>query len=197
MQNKKEKKNKNQRTLNTHTYDRCTHTNTNTQKGGYVALTPKHHELYLEYWCYYLQIPILSVNYRKAPEFKFPHGFNDAFNVYKQCVLTNGGCIGIQFNDKNNEKFKILVCGDSAGGCLTAAVTAKAIADKLPTPKGIIMAYPLLDCSLVFCFFFQIFFFLIAFVFLKIKQCIFLQTHVTQNLKQKKNCEPTNINIRH
>lgn len=45
-------------------------------------------------WADTLGIPILSVNYRKAPENPYPAGFNDCFDVYELLVTTQGQCIG-------------------------------------------------------------------------------------------------------
>jgi acetyl esterase/lipase len=47
--------------------------------GGFIAMSPQHHADYLSFWAMALGIPVLSVNYRKAPEFPFPCGFEDAW----------------------------------------------------------------------------------------------------------------------
>lgn len=38
---------------------------------------PKHHADYLARWAKMLEVPILSVDYRKAPEHPYPSAFND------------------------------------------------------------------------------------------------------------------------
>lgn len=47
--------------------------------GGFIAMSPQHHADYLSHWAIMLGVPVLSVNYRKAPEFPFPCGFEDAW----------------------------------------------------------------------------------------------------------------------
>jgi hypothetical protein len=47
--------------------------------GGFIAMSPQHHADYLSFWARTLEVPILSVNYRKAPEHPFPCGFEDAW----------------------------------------------------------------------------------------------------------------------
>ncbi len=69
---------------------RCRHVIVNFPGGGFVAMSPKHHELYLRKWANYLHLPILCVDYRKAPEHPYPAGFNDAYDVYYAVVKTRG-----------------------------------------------------------------------------------------------------------
>ena len=65
-------------------------------------MTPAHHQDYLINWAYHLNIPILSINYRKAPEDPFPNGFNDCYDIYNLLMKTNGQIINM------NKKKKIL-----------------------------------------------------------------------------------------
>lgn len=60
---------------------------------------------------------VISVDYRLAPEHKFPKGFTDCFDVIKW-VYNNGEEINVDSN-------KIGVSGDSAGGNLSAVCTLK------------------------------------------------------------------------
>ena len=110
---------------------------------------------------------IFSVDYRKAPEFPYPNGFNDAYEVYKTIVQTNGKVLGIK-TDKNDPIIKVVLAGDSAGmnifmftdmfiyyyligykgGNFVAAVCCRAIIEKIKIPDGLLMAYPVLDLNL-------------------------------------------------
>ena len=112
--------------------------------GGFIAMNPKHHEAYIRKWANYLRIPIISVDYRKAPEYPFPHGFNDCYNVYETIIKTKGNIIGIR-NVKNSNELKIALSGDSAGGNFVATVCLRSIVEKFQIPNGLLMAYPCLD----------------------------------------------------
>lgn len=61
---------------------------------------------------------VLSVDYRLAPEYKFPTAYNDAWDVV-QWVAQRGKAYGLQAD-------KIAVGGDSAGGTLSAACAISA-----------------------------------------------------------------------
>jgi len=116
--------------------------------GGFVAQTPHHHSDYLSYWANLLDLPVLSVNYRKAPAHPFPDGLNDCFEVYKQLIVSNGKCIGMNSDHRDGdgtEKIQIALVGDSAGGNLAAAVTLKSIVDSISLPIGVHLIYPSLD----------------------------------------------------
>lgn len=70
------------------------------------------------------RIKVISVDYRLAPEHRFPAAPDDVLAVYRELLKTyRPGNIGIY--------------GCSAGGTLTAQVTAALIAKKLPQPGAI------------------------------------------------------------
>jgi acetyl esterase/lipase len=70
------------------------------------------------------RIKVISVDYRQAPEFQFPAATDDVLAVYRELLKTHKpGNIGIY--------------GCSAGGTLTAQVTAAIIARKIPRPGAI------------------------------------------------------------
>jgi acetyl esterase/lipase len=114
--------------------------------GGFVAMKPKHHEDYLTVWAKKLKVPILSVNYQKAPEHPYPAGFNDCFDVYKALVESRGEIMGIALPD-SAPALSIALVGDSAGGNFVAAVTLRAIHEGMRLPNGIHMIYPCLDMA--------------------------------------------------
>ncbi len=58
---------------------------------------------------------VLSVDYRLAPEFPFPEGLLDCYEVTK--ILHQ------QYAEKNNRKKEIILMGDSAGANIAAAVS--------------------------------------------------------------------------
>lgn len=70
------------------------------------------------------RIKVISVDYRQAPEHQFPAATDDVLAVYRELLKTyKPGSIGIY--------------GCSAGGTLTAQVTAATIAGNLPRPGAI------------------------------------------------------------
>ena len=77
---------------------------------------------------------VLSVEYRKAPENKFPAAHDDAFAAYKW-AMRHASEIG-------GDSSRMALAGESAGGNLAMA-TAMAVRDaKLPLPKYILAVYP-------------------------------------------------------
>ena len=92
--------------------------------GGFIAMSPLHHADYLCYWAKKLQVPIIAVNYRKAPTSPWPAGLNDCYDVYKAIIQSEGHCIGL---NHERQRLRIAVVGDSSGGNLAAAITLKAI----------------------------------------------------------------------
>lgn len=80
---------------------------------------------------------IIYVDYRLAPRYKFPAALNDCFSAYKW-VLKNKKNLNIDEN-------KIILMGDSAGGCLAADLMFKIIEEKLVKPCMQMLIYPVLD----------------------------------------------------
>lgn len=64
--------------------------------------------------CHRIECIVVSVDYRLSPEFRYPHGFNDAYLATKW-VYTNARTLG---GDPN----RVVVMGDSAGGNFAAGV---------------------------------------------------------------------------
>jgi acetyl esterase/lipase len=66
-----------------------------------------------------LSRPLISVDYRLAPEYKFPMGFNDCYEVCKYYFTNSMKLFGLPPES-------LVLMGDSAGGNLAAAVSLKA-----------------------------------------------------------------------
>jgi acetyl esterase len=78
---------------------------------------------------------VVSVQYRKAPEFKFPTAHNDAFAAYRW-VRDNATTLKINAQ-------RIAVAGESAGGNLAAGVCMMAKTANVPLPVHQLLVYPI------------------------------------------------------
>lgn len=77
----------------------------------------------------------IAVEYRKAPENKFPAAHEDAFAAYKW-VLANAGSFG-------GDPKRVAVAGESAGGNLALNVAIRARDEKIQIPAHELLIYPL------------------------------------------------------
>lgn len=82
---------------------------------------------------------VISVDYRLAPEYPFPNGLEDCYNVTKAIAES---IHNEQLKSKRKEKRKLILSGDSAGGNLAAVVSllAKKNGDFMPDKQ--ILYYP-------------------------------------------------------
>lgn len=78
---------------------------------------------------------VVSVEYRHAPEFKFPAQHDDAAAAYRW-VLQNAAAWG-------GDSRKIALAGESAGGNLAIATAIYARDNKLAMPQHILSVYPI------------------------------------------------------
>jgi acetyl esterase len=77
---------------------------------------------------------VVSVEYRKGPESKFPTAHNDAFDAY-QFVLKNAASMKVDTS-------KIAVVGERAGGNLAANVSIMARDKRIKMPVYEVLIYP-------------------------------------------------------
>ncbi|KAI0136833.1 Alpha/Beta hydrolase protein [Xylariales sp. AK1849] len=124
--------------------------------GGFVAMDPRCNDDKLFAWAGKTGVPILSLDYKKAPEFPYPYALNECFDVYTTIVKSKGRCIGMS----GNQAPKVVLTGDSAGGNLATAVTLMIIESsignrrpglaqgELPIPDGLVLLYPGLDMNI-------------------------------------------------
>ena len=92
--------------------------------GGFISMPPVAHNDYLSGWAKGLGVPVLAVDYRKAPENPYPAGLLDCYEVYQQIVETEGKVLGM---NAEGREVRLALVGDSSGGNLAAALTLKAI----------------------------------------------------------------------
>ncbi|KAJ7045745.1 Alpha/Beta hydrolase protein [Mycena alexandri] len=117
--------------------------------GGFVAMSPEHHEERLRMWAVTTGKPILSIDYGKAPEYPYPFAIDEAFDTYKVLVESVGALLGM-----SGKKLNILLSGDSAGASVTANVVFRIIEHNenpanrltpLPQPIALVFNYAALD----------------------------------------------------
>jgi len=83
---------------------------------------------------------VVAVDYRLAPEHKFPAAVEDCLAAYRW-LRAGGGDIGA-------DRARVAVAGDSAGGNLAAVVSQLAAAGGTPVPTCQALIYPAVDFSL-------------------------------------------------
>ena len=83
---------------------------------------------------------VVAIDYRLAPEHKFPAAAEDCFAAYTW-LRAHGGDLG-------GDATRVAVAGDSAGGNLSAVVSQLAASAGVPVPTCQALIYPAVDFSL-------------------------------------------------
>jgi acetyl esterase/lipase len=124
--------------------------------GGFVAMNPRTNDDKLLAWAGRTGLPIISLDYRKAPEYPYPYALNECYDVYHTLITSRGRCIGLS----GEVRPRIILTGDSAGGNLATGVVLMILQSQqdssrkwpdqetLPVPEGLILAYPGLDMNI-------------------------------------------------
>eukprot|EP01094_Clydonella_sp_ATCC50884_P016407 TRINITY_DN2727_c0_g1_i1.p1 TRINITY_DN2727_c0_g1~~TRINITY_DN2727_c0_g1_i1.p1 ORF type:complete len:266 (+),score=91.73 TRINITY_DN2727_c0_g1_i1:474-1271(+) len=107
--------------------------------GGWVLMGRDTHHALCHLLCAEARAVVVSVEYRRAPEFPFPAAWEDAFAVGAWVRSEGAAMLGV-------DPSKVAVAGDSAGGNLAAAVAVSAQADdSLPPFAAQLLVYPVVD----------------------------------------------------
>ena len=110
--------------------------------GGWVQGDLDTHDNITRALCQYGDCVVVSVDYRLAPEHRFPAAFDDAYTA--TCwVAANATELGI-------DPTRLAVGGDSAGGNLAAAVAQRGRDDSALAIAFQLLIYPVTDLSLGF-----------------------------------------------
>ncbi|KAM7189405.1 hypothetical protein V8F33_010093 [Rhypophila sp. PSN 637] len=118
--------------------------------GGFVAMDPRCNDDKLNAWAAKTGLPILSLDYKKAPEYPYPYALNECFDVYTTLIKSKGRCIGLS----GRKAPQVVVTGDSAGGTLATSMTLMVVESLgrsqlgLPVPDGLVVFYPALDMNI-------------------------------------------------
>jgi acetyl esterase/lipase len=105
--------------------------------GGFVYQAAPHHFILARRLALALKVKTLFVDYRLGPKHKFPTALDDAFDAYNW-IITNA-------NELQINTSRIALCGDSAGGTLTAVVCLMARERNVQIPCGQMLLYPFVD----------------------------------------------------
>ncbi|MBS0520787.1 MAG: alpha/beta hydrolase [Proteobacteria bacterium] len=105
--------------------------------GGWVFGNLESHDVLCAQFAIDAGITVVAVDYRLAPEVRFPGAFDDVVAALKW-VAAHGPAIGI-------DPQRLAIGGDSAGGNLAAAVSIWARDNKGPKLRLQLLAYPVTD----------------------------------------------------
>jgi len=104
--------------------------------GGWVAGDLYTHDRLVRTLCLDIGAVILSVDYRRPPEARFPGAFEDCLAATRWAAS--------HINDLGGDAGRLAVAGDSAGGALAASV-AQACRAEGPALKAQLLVYPATD----------------------------------------------------
>jgi acetyl esterase/lipase len=111
--------------------------------GGFVIGNLDGYDALCRKFCLGVNAVVVSVEYRLAPEHKFPQGLQDCYAA--TCWASNNAA------SLAADPTRLVVMGDSAGGCLAAVVSqmarARASDPQAPTIAHQVLIYPVTDCS--------------------------------------------------
>jgi acetyl esterase len=107
--------------------------------GCWIFCSLDTHDAICRELCHETGYTVFSVDYRLAPENKFPTGINDAYDA-ALWVSKNNDLVDVT-NDA------VLVCGDSAGANISIAVSLMAKESKEFNIRGQMLFFPITDIS--------------------------------------------------
>jgi len=108
--------------------------------GGFVMGDLESHDLVCRHLCKQTEATIIAVDYKLAPENKFPASITDTKDAIAEII-----------KDADNlqiDKEKVILCGDSAGGALAAVGTIMSRDKIVPKIHGQILVYPWVDLTM-------------------------------------------------
>jgi acetyl esterase/lipase len=94
--------------------------------GAFVSCDASAYQFYAEFVADWVGVPVLTVDYRLAPEHRFPAALDDCATVYRALL------------GRGHDPGRVLCLGDSCGGGLALATAARARDTGLPVPAGVV-----------------------------------------------------------
>ncbi len=105
--------------------------------GGFFAGSVETHDRICKLLASKAGAVVVSVDYRLAPEFPYPAGFDDAYSALLWVVA--------EAKELKADPSRLVVAGDSAGGNLAAAVALRSRAESGPKIAYQFLIYPVLN----------------------------------------------------
>ena len=103
--------------------------------GGFMNGSSNKNLQYTVPYAKYSKCPVFSIDYRLAPDYKFPVALSDCWQVYLWLVKYSKRYLNFSFK-------KIILEGDSAGGNFWYGVTTLSIQRNVKIPDGLMLNYP-------------------------------------------------------
>jgi hormone-sensitive lipase len=111
--------------------------------GGWVAMGSYSHQTYTRKWANSAQlrdVPIFSVDYRKAPKDPYPAAIDDCWQVY----LFVRNQVHNYFNIRPK---RVIIAADSAGANMALGICLLCNKYGVQQPDGLMLSYPAVDLS--------------------------------------------------
>lgn len=108
--------------------------------GGWVIADIDTYDASARSLCEMTKALVISTEYRKAPEHKFPSSHDDTWAAY-QWTLENA----VKYK---GDAAKVAVAGESAGGNMAASICARAKMKKVQMPVHQLLIYPVTDTNM-------------------------------------------------
>ncbi|MFM6831606.1 MAG: alpha/beta hydrolase, partial [Novosphingobium sp.] len=105
--------------------------------GGWVIGDLDTHDAICRHLVTHADLPVIAVDYRLAPEHPFPAAVEDALDAHVW-VLENASLLGFRPD-------RLVLAGDSAGGCLALVCSLAAAQMGRPRPAAQLLYYPVTD----------------------------------------------------
>jgi len=105
--------------------------------GGYIMGTPSMDDAESIHYASTLNIVVVSVGYRLAPEHPFPAGLDDCVAAW-DWLIDSADSLGVDVN-------RIVVGGESGGGGLAASLCQRLLDEHSVQPVAQLLYYPMLD----------------------------------------------------
>lgn len=105
--------------------------------GGWVVGSLDSHDSFCRYLADKCQALVMAVDYRLAPEHRFPAAVDDCYAAF-EWSFNEAKSLGV-------DSSRIAVAGDSAGGNLSAVVAQQTVVKDGPQPKLQVLIFPAVD----------------------------------------------------